>query len=331
MMLVCGEPGCDYEVDEHAVDSIGRPTATQKLGSHRWSKHGLRADGSQGLPGYKATYAPPAADADDGAEPSPFTPPSPAVTGEVPPSSGRSGVPAGGPSSPGRRGLFALLRRGKEKTPSLSEPARVTKERAPKPTVFRGKRESGAETLSDGWSALGGLFLRANHKPTGRVIAFQSDAAGEMLDDIVKGTTLDRLVLQKVVGARGTLDTLAALFGPPVLTYRMEQAVVAGNQEAFSFFEGLLKSNIKRALPLMIPAMKKVKKRETEAAAALVDMLEVADLDALGLHVENGQPVDEAGNVVDVGDVFVGMLFADWVATVPPPPAPAPEQQEAPA
>jgi hypothetical protein len=318
MMLHCEEPGCDYEIDET------EPNAKSRLGVHRWSAHRIKGDGTRVE---RSTGTPTSQPVDD--DPSPFNPPAMAATGEVPPSSGRSGGSAGAPSTPRRRGLLERFKRAPKEPGQPAGPG-APPTKPPKPSFGRGKRESGAETISDGWSALGGLFLKANHTPTGRVIQFQSDAAGEMLDEVVKGTPLDRLVLQRVVGARGTLDTLAALFGPPILTYRMEQAVAQGNQEAFSFFEGLLKSNIKRALPLMIPAMKKVKKRETEAAAALVDMLDIADLDALGLHVENGQPVNDAGEVVDVGDVFVGMLFADWVATVPPP-APSPEPQEAPA
>lgn len=263
--------------------------------------------------------SPPAPDADSA---SPFEPP-PGHSGEVPPVRGGAGGSAETPA-PRRRGLFDRLK--KKVTPG--SPGAPTREKTPKPSGGgRSRRLSAAETLADLWSGGGSLMARTGHTPTGRMIAFQGPAAGELLDEVVKGTMVDRLVVQKIVGARSTLDTLFAIFGPPAITWQMEKAMAAGDEQKFHALEEALKSAIKSALPVMVPAMKKARKREAEQQAALVELLDISDLEMMGVVVNpEGQPINrETGQVVDVGDIFVSMLFAEWV---PPAPPPAPSEEE---
>jgi hypothetical protein len=72
----------------------------------------------------------------------------------------------------------------------------------------------------------------------------------------------------------------------------------------------------------MAPAMKKVRDREAKQSAALVELLDMADLDMLGVDLDDkGQPIDRTTRqVVDIGDIFVAMMFAEWVPPAPPPP-----------
>lgn len=177
----------------------------------------------------------------------------------------------------------------------------------------RGKRLSAAETISDVYSMGGSAFAQLGHLPTGRVIMFQAPAAGIMLDDLVAGTALDRFLLQRVVGARSTLDTLVALVGPPALTWQMEVAWRRGDQERFTRLELLLKTVLKNALPTMLPAMRKARAQERATQKAIADLLDDDDLDALGVTILDGQLVDRnSGKPVDVGDIVVSMLFTDF-------------------
>jgi hypothetical protein len=295
---------CDYEPEGDRQ--------AQKLGLHRWSAHGIRKDGSNVSD--EAPELAPGAPADDADVGSPFVPP-PGTRGEVPPMGGGAGGSADAPA-PRPRGLFSRLR--KTKADGAPVPPK-TREKVPggKPPG-KGKRISGAETLGDIVSGIGGILGNAGHVPTARVVAFQAPAAGELADELVKGTFIDVMALQPIVRSRGVLDKLFTLFAPTAITWRMEKAMAAGDQEEFHRMEQGLKWAIKKSLPTMLPAMRRVRDREAKENAALVEMLDLADLEMLGVFVDDkGQPVSrESGQVVDIGDIFVAMVFAEWVPQV---------------
>jgi hypothetical protein len=293
-----------------------RPNA---LGLHRWSAHGIKKDGTR-VDRSKPNREDPAGD--DQNLPSPFTPP-PGPSGEVPPVRGGADRSADGPA-PRRRGLFGFFKRDKAPKPA----PRPSNERAPRPSGGRRGRLSGAETLADAGAMLSRGFESMGRIPTSRMVAFQAPAAGELADELIKGTLADR-PLQYVVRSRGILDTLFALLAPAKCTWDMENAAAAGDEAGFRAAEKRLKWAIREALPTLVPAMKKVREREAKQAAALVDLLDMADLDMLGVDVnEKGQPVSrETGQVVDIGDIFVAMLFAEWVPVANP----APTNEEDPA
>lgn len=323
MILYCDAPGCGYSVDEADTAGSSRPAAW-RLNSHRKNKHGLEP----------TTEAP--------AMPDPATPPSDAegtspiygdpgptapATGEIPPAPG-AGTQSAGVAPPRRRGLFGRRKAGAS---SPAPAGRPTRERAPKPAKAkpsRGARLSAAATITDVWGFLGNQTMRTGHVPTGRMLTWQAPIAGELLDDVAKGTIVDKLLLQRVVGARGKFDAVAAVAGPPLLTLMLERAMAAGDEAKAAMLAGMLKAAIKNALPTMVPAMKKARRKEADAQTAMAELLDPADLDAFGVDVVDGRPVDRAtGQVVDVGDLFVGMLFSEWTA---PAPAAAPEPEEVP-
>jgi hypothetical protein len=312
---------CDVVLDDGSVCGFrpepgARPNA---LGLHRWSAHGIRKDGTR-----KSDGAPPPAPALEAGEPGPFTPPPrDPESGEIPPARGGPDRSAGG-SPPARRGLLSRFKRK-----STEGTAVATKERAPKNRASGGRRLPAGETLGDVGGLISGGLAQLGHVPTSRMVAFQAPAAGELADELLRGTPIDRIILQPVVRSRGALDKLFALLAPATFTWRMEKAMAAGDEAAFQQAEAGLKWSIKEALPTLIPAMKKVREREAKQAAALVDLLEMSDLEALGIYKnEAGQPVSlDTGQVVDIGDIFAATLFAEWV---PPAPAPPPSPEEAP-
>lgn len=164
------------------------------------------------------------------------------------------------------------------------------------------RRIDASDTLGDLYGAAGGLVARSRPHlaPVARMTAFQAPVAGIMLDDAVAGTFVDRIAVQPAVAARGRLDAVAAVFGPPVLVGMMCQ-----HPDRFQTLLPILKSQIRSSLPLMVPAIKKAEKKAQEAAAAAEELF--------------GEPVPEG---VDPVDQVIAMLFADWQPPAPPTPAP---------
>lgn len=221
-----------------------------------------------------------------------------------------------------RRGLRdrakqAIGSRRKPKTDD-TEAGPVTKERAPKPTRRAGKRLSAAELLGDFWGWGGRQMQRNGHVPTGRMLTWQSPVAGEILDDALAGTAVDRIALQRLVAARGTLDLIVAVAGPPVVVYQLERAIAGGAPPAVvEQLMAALKGIIRESLPTMLPAMKRARAKETKAQKDLVQLFDEDDLAALGVMVnDKGEPIDAAGHKVDVADLFVAQLFAEWQPVV---------------
>lgn len=165
---------------------------------------------------------------------------------------------------PPRRGLAKLFAR-KVKAEGSTAPQKPTKEKAPR-VAGTGKRQSAAELLADGWGGLGTLLTQnPRHAPTGRMLQFQAPVAGEMLDEAARGSLVDKVVLQKVVKAKGRFDLLGAVFMPPAIVFAIER-----NPERSNVLIPMLRSSIRSALPLMVPAIKKVNAR----AAAMEEAAE---------------------------------------------------------
>jgi hypothetical protein len=79
----------------------------------------------------------------------------------------------------------------------------------------RHPRISVAKLCERGWSTLARMTQPVN-LPVARVLEFQAPAAGEMLEDVVRGTVAD-LFLQPLARAEAKLEVLGGLAGPPVL------------------------------------------------------------------------------------------------------------------
>jgi len=161
---------------------------------------------------------------------------------------------------------------------------------------------STAPTIEDGWTALGGMAQRTRgHAPLGRYLTWQAPAAGEMLDDAVKGTIVDRRVLQPVVKARGRLDLVVAVLGPPAVILAITQ-----NPARAPALVPMLRTAIRSSLPTMLPAMKRAQAREAKVDEAVREMFP---------DIPEG---------VDPVDLVISQLFEGYDFTAPaPPPEPA--------
>jgi hypothetical protein len=204
----------------------------------------------------------------------------------------------------------------KPKDPARTAP--TTRETKPPKVPSRGggKRASGAETISDVWAGVGSLVVRnPAYLPLGRYMQFQAPVSGEMLDDAVSGTVVDKLVVQPIVKARGRFDLIGAVFGPPALIVAIQR-----NPERAEVLVPMLRSSIRNALPLMVPAIKKVQAKEAKTLEAASDLF-----DSDPGYAEWTARAQAEGLKPDPADYILNMIFDGWA----PPGAEQPEPQEA--
>jgi hypothetical protein len=90
-----------------------------------------------------------------------------------------------------------------------------------------------------------------------------------MLDDAIKGTVVDRVAVQPVVRNRERFEAVMVIFEIPVIVNMIERAPT---QETFDRWMARLRRAVQRALPLMVPAIRKVRQREAELATAAAEL-----------------------------------------------------------
>jgi hypothetical protein len=129
---------------------------------------------------------------------------------------------------------------------------RAKKEVAKKPLP----RVSTATVLGFAYSGLGYLAAR-NEKgiPTARALDLMAPVAGEVLDDVIKGTIIDR-VLQPIARSGEKGEKVAALAGFPLLT-----ALVTARPEMFPVVRPAMRMSIVLALEVSEQPMKKLQAR----------------------------------------------------------------------
>jgi hypothetical protein len=262
---LCGacynRPGVKDQYDNLANTRNGRKTATDDMVDDPTDSY----NGGTSVPSLR-DVDPLGGDGVGQDAPNALGEPSPYAPGERAPGSGlpSPSVPAAGPTKSGRWGRFFG---GSKKGPPSNDGAPLPprgRERTPK--LPAGRRVSASETISDAWSGVGGFVARnPGHVPLGRYMQFQAPVAGEMLDEAVKGTIIDKVALQRIVKARGKFDLIGAVFGPPAIIYAIER-----DPSRQDVLIPMLRSSIRNALPLMVPAIKKIKVKAeaTQAAAA---------------------------------------------------------------
>ena len=197
--------------------------------------------------------------------------------------------------TPPPKGIGSLFGKKKLKSEPGTPFTKKTSEKAPKAP---GRRVSTAETVEDVWTAIGGVAQRTGrHLPLGRYLQWQAPAAGEMIDQALAGSFVDRRFLQPAVKTRGRLDVLAAVIGPPAIILAIEQNPDRANQ-----LLPLLKSAIRSSLPTLLPAMKKAQAREDKVNKAVSELFG-----------------DDFPPGVDPVDVVLEQMFGGWIPPTPEP------------
>jgi hypothetical protein len=193
-------------------------------------------------------------------------------------------------------------------------PADAYGKAAPKekrPGAGKGRRMSGADTIADVWT-MGANAIGQNpqHRALATVMVFQAPVAGEMLDEAAKGSFIDKLAIQPAVKARGRFDLLGAVLGPPILV-----AMIERDPRKADALVPLLRAQIRNALPLMVPAIRKVNAKAKAAEEAAAELFG----DDMGFDPANG-PVE---------DQIIAMIFGGMVPQSPPQPEGEPIDVEA--
>src|SRR5215831_209712 len=112
-------------------------------------------------------------------------------------------------------------RRVRSSRPPLRDRLKVKQDGKGKAKV-KHKRISVAPLISEAWLFMGGAAQRID-VPLGRCLQMQSPVAGEIMEDIVRGTAGDRF-LQPFARAEDKAKAVAALLLPPALVVALEQA-----------------------------------------------------------------------------------------------------------
>ena len=86
----------------------------------------------------------------------------------------------------------------------------------------RHPRVSVDQLISSAWAALGGLAAQVD-PPVGRCLVMQAPVAGLILEDVVKGTAVDK-VLQPIARAEERAEKVLALAAPPAIVAALEAA-----------------------------------------------------------------------------------------------------------
>ena len=164
-----------------------------------------------------------------------------------------------------------------------------------KPGEKNKKRESAADVISLGFNQIGGLISRSpRHRPSGILLQWQSDAAGEVIDEAVKDTFIDKLFLQKAVKGKGKLDQVGAILIPPMIVFAIEM-----NPARFEQLSPMLENSLRNALPQMAKGIKKAKKKQEAQKEAVAELFP---------DLEPGQ---------DPIQILMSEMFAGWYSEAP--------------
>lgn len=144
---------------------------------------------------------------------------------------------------------------------------KATKKAAPaaKSTVVqpRTKRISAAESIATNVGRVA-KFLGGVDAPLSRALVFSAPATGQAVDELVAGTVVDRLVVQKFAGYSDKWERLGGVIAFPVLV-----AIISKNPALLPALEGELRDATLDVLIANIPTLEKQKARENKAVQAL--------------------------------------------------------------
>lgn len=200
-----------------------------------------------------------------------------------------------GPSEapePEPQSLFGRLIGAKEKAPK--EPTTTPKEVKPRASF---RRQSTATVFEFAWSQ-GGMALVATGRdvPVGRVLALQAPMVGDVLDDAIKGTFVDKAI-QPFMRQGQRAKMLGAVLGPPLVVAALER-----NPELAPTLIPMLRAFL---MPMLVEVAKAAKKAKADEKKLLDALEDLGDVLPPEMRREGVNPVD----------AIIESIFA-------PPPAP---------
>jgi hypothetical protein len=125
------------------------------------------------------------------------------------------------------------------------------------------KRISASETIARNLGRVAKLVAQVD-APLGRALVFSAPATGQAVDELVAGTVVDRIVLQKFAGAADKWEKFGGVIAFPVLI-----AIVSRNPALFDVLEDDLRDATLDVIISSIPTLEKQKAKEKKAVDAL--------------------------------------------------------------
>jgi hypothetical protein len=125
------------------------------------------------------------------------------------------------------------------------------------------KRVNASETIARNLGRVAKLVAQVD-VPLGRALVFSAPATGQAVDELVAGTVVDRMVLQKFAGAADKWEKFGGVIAFPVLI-----AVVSRNPALYDVLEDDLREATLDVIISSIPTLEKQKAKEKKAVDAL--------------------------------------------------------------
>lgn len=129
----------------------------------------------------------------------------------------------------------------------------------------KGKRKPADEWLEWAYGACGRIVEATSYYPAGRMMQWQAQAAGVILDDAIAGTRVDEAVVQPTLDKADELEALGFLVAPPLL-----MALASRSDEARIRLEEPIRLLLRESLIRLAPAIDKARKREEAAREAVL-------------------------------------------------------------
>jgi hypothetical protein len=154
-------------------------------------------------------------------------------------------------------------------------------EQRPKYTTAR---EDTSDLVAVAWAGLGTLAIKTGRAPVGgKVMRLQSPAAGKQIDDVIRGTIVDRM-LQPLVRSKSAMESFGAIIAAPILAEmirRDPRKIVALGDPLMA----LIAESLNTIAPMLI-AEKQKTREQISNYAAISEAFDIPKTD------EQGNPVD---------------------------------------
>lgn len=178
-------------------------------------------------------------------------------------------------------------------TPKVVKPDQVKTPARNKPTRREGPRRNGERVLGMAWSLCANVFVPRVSPRASMVMQWQSAAAGPALDQLVAGSIIDKVIVQRIAGEGDRYRNATALLSLPMLV------AIAENQPAIAA-QPVFMEMARRAIRVNYEAILDAQIKEKEEEARFEAKAEAAGLD---LYIQvNGERV----NAIDalMADIF---------------------------
>jgi len=143
---------------------------------------------------------------------------------------------------------------------ATAKKAPVTKTKVTSPNAKRiPAAESIARNIGRIAKVMGGVDM-----PMAKALAFSAPATGQAVDELVAGTYVDKMIVQRFAGVSDKWERLGGVIAFPILV-----AVISKNPALFPVLEDELREATLDVVIANIPSLEKQKARENKAVAAL--------------------------------------------------------------